>query len=105
MRTRAAVTLPDSSGGVIALINFYGLEGAVGEVFVSNIENGLTVNEATRYLKIYRSCLNEARTYSESAYVSGRFLMLAKFYRLLAHKIYWATKRESDRCLGFIQEL
>lgn len=75
----------------LAAIRMLGLEGARRVAFIRAMSCSNPREEAVRCLKLSRSYLKDARLFEFSSGLHERYLLLASFYRVLAHRIYWAT--------------
>lgn len=73
----------------LAAIKMLGFEGALRAALVRAAAHSDARSEALRCLKLSRSYLKDARAFSFSSGLHSRYLLLASFYRVLAHRIYW----------------
>ncbi len=76
----------------LAAIRMFGFEGALRSAVSRAMAQEKPRQEALRCLKLYRSFLKDARSFSFSSGLSDRYLLLARFYRILAHRIYLKSK-------------
>ena len=75
----------------LAAIKMLGFEGAQRAAFVRAMACVSPREEALRCLKLSRSYLKDARLFEFSSGLSSRYLLLASFYRVLAHRVYRAA--------------
>ena len=75
----------------LAAIRMLGFEGAQRAAFVRAMVCASPREEALRCLKLSRSYLKDARLFEFSSGLNSRYLLLASFYRVLAHRIYRAA--------------
>lgn len=75
----------------LAAIKMLGFQGAQRAAFARAMACGNPREEALRCLKLSRSYLKDARLFEFSSGLHSRYLLLASFYRILAHRIYWAS--------------
>jgi hypothetical protein len=75
----------------LAAIKMLGFEGAQRAAFVRAMACVSPREEALRCLKLSRSYLKDARLFEFSSGLNSRYLLLASFYRVLAHRVYRAA--------------
>jgi hypothetical protein len=80
----------------LAAIRMFGFEGALRSAVSRALAQQKPRQEALRCLKLYRSFLKDARTFHFSSGLSERYLLLARFYRVLAHRVYLKSKGSSE---------
>lgn len=72
----------------LSAIKTMGFESALRVAHTRAMLASSLLEEARRNIKLYKNFLADARFYEKSSILNERFLLLAKFYRILAHKIY-----------------
>jgi hypothetical protein len=98
-----ALMQPETTNS-LAAIRILGFEGALRSAFARVMAQPKAREEALRYLKLSRSYLKDARTFHFSSGLSERYLTLASFYRILAHRIYWRSGTETEQVRqGFLR--
>lgn len=80
----------------LAAIKMLGFEGALRVAFTRAMACAKPREEAFRCLKLSRSYIKDARIFEFSSGLNSRYLLLASFYRVLAHRIYWASGGNGD---------
>ena len=75
----------------LAAIRMLGFQGAQRAAFVRAMACSSPREEALRCLKLSRSYLKNARLFEFSSGLHARYLLLASFYRILAHRVYMAS--------------
>jgi len=88
----------------LAAIRILGFEGALRTAFSRIMSQPNTREEALRCLKLSRSYLKDARAFHFSPGLNERYLILASFYRILAHRVYWHSGTDSEQVRqGFLR--
>jgi len=79
----------------LSAIRTLGFDAALRVAYARAQASGHMFDEAKRCMKLNRNFVNDARSYQHSPVLFERFLMLARFYRLLGHKLYWANCQQT----------
>lgn len=72
----------------LSAIRTLGFDAALQVSHARAVSGAKLLEEALRFNKLSRASLSDARNYSHSPVLFEKFLMLARFYRTLAHRIY-----------------
>lgn len=88
----------------LAAIGTLGFDGALRAALKRAMAHSDPRSEALRCLKLARSYLKDARAFNFSPGLHSRYLLLARFYRVLAHRVYWkAGFRNEQARHGFLR--
>jgi hypothetical protein len=88
----------------LAAIRILGFDGALNAALARAMANNPDKEEAVRCLKLSRAYLKDARAFAFSPGLHERYLLLASFYRILAHKIYLKVDSGEERIKqGFLR--
>lgn len=93
---------PETAVGLITAIKLHGYDAVLDAAYCRAV---MERNEANRLMKLSRAMLAEARSGHTSPSVHNRFLLLSRFYRHLAHKIYWSLGDDGETQREFLQEI
>lgn len=96
---------PQQPNGVASMIKALGYKAALDLAFSRALVDGITAAEVQRYMKLSRAMMVEARSAECSEVVFARYCLLAKFYRHLAHKMYWSLPETTPTQKEFLQAL
>jgi len=90
----------------LSAIRTLGFDAALRVAYARAVSTGLLLDEAKRCIKLNRNFVSDARSYQHSPVLFERFLMLARFYRLLGHQLYWEHRKTSEsKDMTFLQEI
>jgi hypothetical protein len=88
----------------LAAIKTLGFDGALRAALTRAMAHPDAKAEALRCLKLARSYLKDARAFNFSPGLHSRYLLLASFYRILAHRIYWKAGFRTEQARhGFLR--
>lgn len=88
----------------LAAIGTLGFDGALRAALTRAAAQSNPRAEALRCLKLARTYLKDARAFNFSPGLHSRYLLLASFYRILAHKIYWKAGFRNEQVRhGFLR--
>jgi hypothetical protein len=88
----------------LSSIRTLGFDAALRVHYARAMSGRQLLDEARRCNKLSRSFLGDARSYAHSPVLFERFLMLSRFYRILAHMIYQTHCTQSEvRDTTFLQ--
>lgn len=93
---------------VLITIRSAGYESALRSAFsrYTGMAPVAGAEEAIRLLKVSRSCLSDANRYRVSPELYEKYTTVARFYRHLAHKLYWfSLENGSQHRREFLQEV
>ena len=92
----ALVFMHPETTNSLAAIRILGFQGALKAAFTRAMSGNKPREEAIRCLKLSRSYIKDARFFEFSSGLKERYLLLASFYRILAHRIYWAAGGDDE---------